>query len=126
MPPMTSKSNDDPYSMSTANPSIEKAYSPGRGTFRTLAYAAFLCFVPHDRNSPTRKYVTTTMFVTWGVITIMQYLGHAPAGARATEIYWALTVVVFSVMSHLWGFEYGVLSSVTVDASGDDDGEGGE
>lgn len=106
--------------MSTGNPTIETAYSLDECNTKGLLYALYLTFVPHSRNSPTRKRVTTILFLTWGAVTVLRYLGHTPTGTRADEIYWVTTVIVFSIMSHLWGFEYGVLSAVTADRDDDE------
>lgn len=111
---------NDPYNMSTANPTIHTAYSATRDTAVSLLYALYLSFTPHSRNSPTRKRITTMLFLVWGAVTVLRYLGFADAGEHGPEVYWAMTVIVFSIVSHLWGFEYGVLSAVTADVHDDD------
>lgn len=99
--------------MTNARPTLSSAYTPSSDTLRALVYSLVLAFVPHAKNNDTRKYVTIFLTVTWGVVTVLRYLGFAPTGADDARIYLALTVLVISVGAHLWGFEYGVLSAET-------------
>lgn len=111
---------DRPYDMSSAAPTVRTAYRPSRETARALWHALKLAFTPHARNSALRKRATTVLFVTWGAVTILRAAGHGP---HDDQVYWIMTIIVASIISHLWGFEYGLLSQVTVTLGDDDDGD---
>ena len=96
--------------METAQPNLESAYSPTTDTVRALGRSFALAFVPHAQNSPTRKWLTIILFGTWSVATMLLYLGFSEPNP---EIYWTMTVIVFTVTSHMWGFEYGALSALS-------------
>lgn len=115
--------------MTNTNPTLTSAYTPKADTIRALAHSLALSFVPHAKNNDTRKYVTIALAVTWGVVTVLRYLGHPPAAVDDAHIYLVLTFIVISVTAHMWGFEYGVLSAEHSGRIGNDsfsDGSEGE
>lgn len=94
---------DEPYAGFTKDWFKDKkqiARMAGRVTFWT--------FVPHQKNAATRKILTFFLMVTWSTLTIGQSFGMAEVG----EVYYVVTVVVFTIVSQIWGIELGAISAI--------------
>ena len=76
-----------------------------RAALRTLWWT----FVPHKHNSDTRKIVTSVLMLTWAFITVGKAFGFAETGTY----YPYLSLLVFAIVSTIWGFELGMLETST-------------
>lgn len=79
-----------------------------------LARSLWWTFVPHDENTVTPKIVTTMLMFTWTVLTIGEAFGMAEVGPA----YPYITVVVFAIVSVIWGFELGSLHKTAGELTG--------
>lgn len=84
---------------------------------RALGRALYWTFTPHTKNSATRKIVTSVLMFTWAVITIGEAFGFAQTG----EMYPYISLLVFAIVSTIYGFELGALDTVAKTTIRNDD-----
>lgn len=90
--------------------------------YRAMRRAAYWTFIPHNKNSATRKIVTTTLMSVWAIITIGTAFGYADT----SNYYPYISMLVFAIVCTIWGFEMGMIENVTggpVPRREDDDDE---
>lgn len=90
--------------------------------YRALARTVYWTFLPHSRNAPTRKIVTSLLMITWATITIGTAFGYAEPG----DYYAWISMLVFSIVGTIWGFELGLMDAISKDKGQSAHKEGGD
>lgn len=121
---MSHASDDEPAGLNKLHPS-ERGIGPDKDQpyerfdgnwwsdphqrYRAMLQCAYWTFVPHSKNHATRKIVTTVLMLTWASVTVGVAFGFAETGSYYTY----MTLLVFSIVCSIWGFEMGLLDSMT-------------
>jgi len=78
--------------------------------FKNELVALALVFVPHPGNDTKKKLATLIMFATWSAITVGRAFGYTEG---VGQWYYALSVTVFTILGHMWGYEFGAIMQKT-------------
>lgn len=76
------------------------------------------CFIRVDGNNDFRKLTTSTLMVTWVIVTLGQAFGFSDL---SSIVFGVMSAVVFSILGIQWGFEIRRLGPVEISHTHQDD-----